>query len=64
MNAYASHVAGYLLAQSWQIAILAAFVALLSFGLRNRSPHVRYLLWLIVILWAAWLHTRRKSHEP
>jgi bla regulator protein BlaR1 len=49
MNAYASHVVDYLLAQSWQVAILAGLVGLLSFGLRNRSAHVRYLLWLIVL---------------
>jgi len=49
MNAYANHVVSYLLAQSWQIAILAAIVGLISFALRNRSAHLRYLLWLIVL---------------
>jgi beta-lactamase regulating signal transducer with metallopeptidase domain/Leucine-rich repeat (LRR) protein len=49
MNAYATHVVSYLLAQSWQIAILAAIVGLISFTLRNRSAHLRYLLWLIVL---------------
>ena len=41
--------ADYLLAQSWQIAVLTIAVALASLLLRNRSAHVRYLLWLIVL---------------
>jgi beta-lactamase regulating signal transducer with metallopeptidase domain/Leucine-rich repeat (LRR) protein len=49
MNAYATGVVSYLLAQSWQVAILAATVGLVSFALRNRSAHLRYLLWLIVL---------------
>jgi len=49
MNAYATHVVSYLLAQSWQVAILAMIVGLISFALRNRSAHIRYLLWLIVL---------------
>jgi len=39
----------YLLAQSWQIAVLVVMVALLSWVLRNRSAHIRYLLWLVVL---------------
>jgi len=49
MNAYANHVVSYLLAQSWQIAVLAAIVGLISLALRSRSAHLRYLLWLIVL---------------
>jgi len=49
MNAYADYVVNYLFAQSWQIAILVGIVGLLSFVLRNRSAHVRYLLWLIIL---------------
>jgi beta-lactamase regulating signal transducer with metallopeptidase domain len=49
MNAYANHVVSYLLAQSWQIAVLAGMVGLISLALRNRSAHLRYLLWLIVL---------------
>ena len=49
MDAYVNSLASYLLAQSWQIAVLAAIVALISLALRNRSAHVRYLLWLIVL---------------
>ena len=49
MDAYINPVVRYLLAQSWQVALLAAIVALISFALRNRSAHIRYLLWLIVL---------------
>jgi internalin A len=49
MNAYASHMVSHLLAQSWQIALLAGMVGLISWALRNRNAHLRYLLWLIVL---------------
>jgi len=49
MYTYTNQVASYLLAQSWQIALLAGIVGLISLALRNRSAHVRYLLWLIVL---------------
>jgi len=49
METYAKQVAGYLFAQSWQIALLAVVVGLISFALRNKSAHIRYLLWLIVL---------------
>jgi ankyrin repeat protein/beta-lactamase regulating signal transducer with metallopeptidase domain len=49
MDAYVNSVARYLFAQSWQIALLAVIVGLISLALRNRSAHVRYLLWLIVL---------------
>jgi len=49
MNIYLRQFVDYLLNQSWQIAILAMVVALLVFLLRNKSAHVRYLLWLIVL---------------
>ncbi len=49
MNAYANHVVSYLLTQSWQIALLAGIVGLISLALRNRTAHIRYLLWLIVL---------------
>ena len=49
MNTYINSLTRYLLAQSWQIALLAAIVALISLILRNRSAHIRYLLWLIVL---------------
>lgn len=49
MEPWLIRIANYLLAQSWQIAILTIVVALATFALRNRSAHVRYLLWLIVL---------------
>ena len=49
MNTYMDLVAEYLLAQSWQVALLAAVVGMISYALRHRSAHVRYLLWLIVL---------------
>ncbi|MHC4539644.1 MAG: ankyrin repeat domain-containing protein [Planctomycetota bacterium] len=49
MDAYVNSVARYLFAQSWQIALLAVIAGLISLALRNRSAHIRYLLWLIVL---------------
>ncbi|HSW01582.1 MAG TPA: EpsI family protein [Sedimentisphaerales bacterium] len=45
MNEIMRHVA----AQSWQIALLTAAVAIITFALRRGSAHVRYLLWLVVV---------------
>jgi len=49
MEPWLIRITDYLLAQSWQIVVLTIVVALATFGLRNRSAHVRYLLWLIVL---------------
>jgi len=49
MNAYMNELVQYLVAQSWQIAVLTMAVAMATFALRHRSAHVRYLLWLIVV---------------
>jgi len=49
MESWLIQITNYLLAQSWQIAVLTIAVAIVSFLLRNRSAHVRYLLWLIVL---------------
>ncbi len=49
MSAYADSVVNHLLAQTWQIALLAGLVGLLTVALRNRSAHLRYLLWLVVL---------------
>jgi ankyrin repeat protein/beta-lactamase regulating signal transducer with metallopeptidase domain len=49
MEDYLTQITNYLLTQSWQIAILVAAVAAVSWLLRNKSAHVRYLLWLIVL---------------
>ena len=50
MEKYLTQITGYLLTQSWQIAILVAVVAAVTMLLKNRSSHVRYLLWLIVLV--------------
>jgi ankyrin repeat protein/beta-lactamase regulating signal transducer with metallopeptidase domain len=42
-------ITGYLLSQSWQIALLVTVIGLVNAVLRNKSAHVRYLLWLIVL---------------
>ncbi|MEJ2702644.1 MAG: ankyrin repeat domain-containing protein, partial [Sedimentisphaerales bacterium] len=44
-----THITDYLLAQSVQIALLVVVVAAVNLALRNKSAHVRYLLWLIVL---------------
>ncbi len=49
MEAMLNRIADYLLAQSWQIGVLVVVVALISWALRHRSAHVRYLLWLVVL---------------
>jgi beta-lactamase regulating signal transducer with metallopeptidase domain/ankyrin repeat protein len=49
METYLSHLSNYLLTQSWQIAVLVVVIAIVSLALRNRSAHVRYLLWLLVL---------------
>ncbi len=42
-------ITDYLITQSLQIAILVVVIATVSFALRNRSAHIRYLLWIVVI---------------
>ena len=49
MESLLTQSTNYLLAQSWQIAVLTIVVAFISFLLRNKSAHVRYLLWMIVL---------------
>lgn len=49
METYLTQISNYLLRQSWQIAILVAVVAVVSWLLRNKSAHIRYLLWLIIL---------------
>jgi len=49
MHAYANAVSRHLFVQSWQIALLVLVVGVISYALRHRSAHVRYLLWLIVL---------------
>ncbi|MCX5644112.1 MAG: ankyrin repeat domain-containing protein [Phycisphaerae bacterium] len=49
MESLLTTIANYLWRQSWQIALLVVAVGLASWALRNRSAHVRYLLWLLVL---------------
>jgi ankyrin repeat protein/beta-lactamase regulating signal transducer with metallopeptidase domain len=49
MESWLTQITDYLLAQSWQIALLAIVIAVISTLLRNRSAHIRYILWLIVL---------------
>ena len=49
MENYLTQITNYLLTQSWQIAILVVLIALVNLALKNKSAHVRYLLWLIVL---------------
>jgi len=49
MEDYIAQITSYLWTQSWQIAVLVVVIAAVSPALKNRSAHVRYLLWLIVL---------------
>ena len=49
MENYLSQITNYLLTQSWQIAVLVVLIAAVNMILENRSAHIRYLLWLIVL---------------
>jgi beta-lactamase regulating signal transducer with metallopeptidase domain len=49
MQDYLIQITSYLWTQSWQIAVLVVVIAAASLALKNKSAHVRYLLWLIVL---------------
>ena len=49
MESLLTQITNYLLAQSWQIAVLTIVIVFTTFLLRNKSAHVRYLLWMIVL---------------
>ena len=49
MENYLTQITNYLLTQSWQIAVLILVIAAVNLALKNKSAHVRYLLWLIVL---------------
>jgi len=49
MENYLTQITNYLLTQSWQIAVLVVVIAAVTLALKNRSAHIRYLLWLIVL---------------
>jgi len=44
-----TEITNYLLRQGWQIAVFCVVAAVVSVALKNKSAHVRYLLWLIVL---------------
>lgn len=50
MDAFLTAIVSYLATQSWQIAVLIVVVEVAAVALRRRSAHVRYLLWLIVLV--------------
>ena len=49
MESLLTGVADFLLRQSWQIAVVFVFVAVVCWGLRKSNAHGRYWLWLIVL---------------
>lgn len=49
MEYYLNQLTEYLARQSWHIVVLALVIATMSLLLRNKSAHVRYLLWLILL---------------
>ena len=49
MEDYLNHFTNYLLTQSWQIVVIVLVIVAVTMVLRNKSAHVRYLLWLIVL---------------
>ncbi|MFB0556117.1 MAG: M56 family metallopeptidase [Phycisphaerae bacterium] len=49
MEDYLTQITNYLLTQSWQIAFLVIVIAAVNLALKNKSAHVRYLLWLMVL---------------
>jgi len=49
MENYLTEITDYLLTQSWQIAVLVGVIAAVSLVLKNKSAHLLYLLWLIVL---------------
>ena len=44
-----TQITDYLLTQSWQIAMLVLVIAAVSLSLKNRSSHIRYLLWVVIL---------------
>lgn len=49
MNNYSIQITNYLKTQSLQIAVLVLVIAAITLVLKNKSAHVRYLLWLVVL---------------
>ena len=49
MENYLTQITNYLLTQSWHIAVLVVVIAAVNLVLKNKSAHIRYLLWLIAL---------------
>ena len=49
MEAYLTQISNYLLRQSWQIILLVVVIGAVTLAMKNKSAHIRYLLWLIVL---------------
>ena len=49
MDNYFNQITDYLKTQSLQIAVLVVVIAAITLVLKNKSAHVRYLLWLVVL---------------
>jgi ankyrin repeat protein/beta-lactamase regulating signal transducer with metallopeptidase domain len=49
MDTILIRITDYLLTQCWQIVLLVVVIASVNFLLKNKSAHIRYLLWLIVL---------------
>ncbi|MFH1883148.1 MAG: M56 family metallopeptidase [Planctomycetota bacterium] len=49
MENYLTQITNYLLMQSWQIAVLVVVITAVNLALKNKSAHMRYLLWLIIL---------------
>ncbi len=49
MDVFVISLMQYLAARSWQIMVVTVAVATIAHAPRNRSAHVRYLLWLVVV---------------
>jgi beta-lactamase regulating signal transducer with metallopeptidase domain len=50
METLTAKILDYLKGQSFQVAVVFAAVLILTYLLRNRSAHIRYLLWLLVAI--------------
>ncbi len=44
-----TQITDYLMTQSWHIAMLALVIGAVSLLLKNRSSHIRYLLWVVIL---------------
>jgi len=49
MESLLTQITNYLHAQSWQIAVLTIVIVFISFLFKNKSAHIRYILWMIVL---------------